>query len=333
MTKDWHRNADESHNTEPKYPNTFDTIIIGAGPAGMTAAIYAARRKMKALMICGKVGGQMNWCNDISNWTGVAQSTGPGLKDQFFSHVQKVDQDNAHFDLWLKEDRKVINITKVGTDFFVATNNESVFRAKTIICTVGKVPRVLNIPGEDIAMRGNGLSFSATQDAPLYRGKKMVIIGGGNSAMDVALQLEKYTQDITIMTNLDHLIGEATLMEKVNTSPHIQIKYEIDMKEIRLDQKQKVRAVRFTQAGSQTQELDCKGIFEEVGHIPATQFLNDFVTLNKHGEIITDRLMKSSVSGFFAAGDCNDGYHKQVIVAAGEGAIAALQAHQYLLEN
>ena len=161
----------------------------------------------------------------------------------------------------------------------------------------------------------------------------MVIIGGGNSAMDVALQLEKFTNDITIMTNLDHLIGEISLMEKVNSSPNINIKYDIDLKEILLNKEQKVRGVRFSEGTGKVQDLVCEGIFEEVGHIPATKFLNDFVTLNQAGEIVTDRLMKTSLAGFFAAGDCNDGYHKQVIVAAGEGAVAALQAHEYLLQN
>ncbi len=333
MSKDWQRASESSHKENPKYPDIFDAIIIGAGPAGMTAAIYGARRKMKILMICGEIGGQMNWCSDISNWTGVAQSTGPALRDQFFKHVHEVDVDNEHFDLWLREKRKVVNVTKVKDVFYVATNNESVFRAKTIICTVGKRPRVLNIPGEDIAMQGNGLSFSATQDAPLYKGKKMAIIGGGNSAMDVALQLDKYTDDITIMTNLDHLIGEATLMEKVEASPHISVKYEVAAKEILLNKNQKVRGIRLSEGGGEDYDFDCDGIFEEVGQVPATDFLQGAVELNERGEIITDRVMKTSTAGFFAAGDCNDGYHKQVIVAAGEGAVAALQAHEFLLKQ
>jgi len=333
MTKDWKRASEDSHASEPKYPNIFDAIIIGAGPAGMTAAIYGARRKMKILMVCGEVGGQMNWCSDISNWTGVAQSTGPGLRDQFFEHVHEVDVDNEHFDLWLRENEKVTGITKVKSEFFVATEKEEVFRAKTIICTAGKKPRVLNIPGEDIAMKGNGLSFSATQDAPLYKDKKMVIIGGGNSAMDVALQLDKFTDDITIMTNLDHLIGEATMMEKIEDSAHIKVKYSVKLTEILLDKNQKVRGVRLSEGDSAEYDFSCEGIFEEVGQVPSTHFLDDIVELNERGEIITDRVMNTSTPGFFAGGDCNDGYHKQVIVAAGEGAVAALQAHEYLLKT
>jgi len=333
MTKDWQRASETSHQENPKYPSVFDTIIIGAGPAGMTAAIYGARRKMKILMVCGEIGGQMNWCSDISNWTGVAQSTGPGLRDKFFEHVKEVDDDNDHFDLWLRKNRKVTNISKVKDLFYIATDNQSVFRAKTIICTVGKRPRVLNIPGEDIAMQGNGLSFSATQDAPLYKDKKMVIIGGGNSAMDVALQLDKYTESITIMTNLDHLIGEAILMEKVKAADNIDIKYEVAVKEILLNKAKKVCGLRLSEGGEEVFEFSCEGIFEEVGHVPATDFLKDTIELNSQGEIITDRFMNTSLPGFFAAGDCNDGVHKQVIVAAGEGATAALQAHEYLLKH
>ncbi len=332
--KDWGREDSCTVNFSPPYPEVFDTIIIGAGPAGMTAAIYAARRKMKILLICGNIGGQMNYCNDISNWTGVAQSTGPNLRDQFFSHVKKVDDDNAHFDLWVREDERVQHITQNDEGVFaITTEKKNTFVTKTVVCTSGKKPRTLQIPGEQTAMKGNGLSFSATQDAPLYKDKKMVIIGGGNSAMDVAMQLDKFTDDITLMTNLDHLIGEACLAEKVKKADHIEVKYNIAVKEILLDDNDKVRGVVYSEDGSKDQTIECEGIFEEIGQTPATKFLEGFVDLNDQGEIVVDKVMNTSREGFFAAGDCNDGYHKQVIVAAGEGAIAALQAHEYLLKN
>ena len=161
----------------------------------------------------------------------------------------------------------------------------------------------------------------------------MVIIGGGNSAMDVALQLDKYTDDITIMTNLDHLIGEATMMEKIEASGHISVKYEVALKEILLNEDQKVRGVKLSEGAGEVYDFNCEGIFEEVGQVPSTNFLDSIVELNKQGEIITDKVMNTSTAGFFAAGDCNDGAHKQVIVAAGEGAVAALQAHEYLLKT
>ncbi len=323
-----------SSQDEPDYPDVFDTIIIGAGPAGMTAAVYAARRKLKILLVCGNVGGQMNYASDISNWTGVAQSTGAGLREQFFSHVKNVDNDNDHFDLWVREDEKVEKITQSDDRVFtVTTEKGDSFFSRTIVCTSGKKPRTLGIPGEDVAMKGNGLSFSATQDAPLYKDKKMVVIGGGNSAMDVSLQLDKFTDDIVIMTNIDKLIGEGCMMEKINKSPNIDVKYNTIVREVLLDDNSKVRGVRFTEDGGEEQEIECEGIFEEIGQTPATKFLEGFVDLNEQGEIITDRVMNTSRPGFFAGGDCNDGYHKQVIVAAGEGAVAALQAHEYILKN
>lgn len=355
-TKDWNREGICSIGQEPRYPKVFDLIIIGAGPAGMTAAVYAARRKMKILFICGQVGGQMNYANDISNWTGVAQSTGPGLRDMFFSHVKKVDDDNAHFDLWVREGEKVTGVSKVpeapaersevsevrhpdpensgeGSPLFsVTTDSGQIFKGKTVLCTTGKKPRTLNIPGEDIAMRGNGLSFAATQDAPLYLGKKMVVIGGGNSAMDVTVQLMGFATHITVMTNVDKLMGEACLMEKVQQSPKVDIKYNVNVEEVLLDEYNKVRGVQVSENGGPSEVFQCEGIFEEIGQTPATQFLEGLVDLNEHGEIITDRVMNTNVPGFFAAGDCNDGYHKQVIVAAGEGAIGALQAYEYLLK-
>lgn len=333
MKKDWNLKSCDVANHSNNYPAQFDGIIIGAGPAGMTAAIYGARRKMKLLLICGKVGGQMNYCSDIENWTGVAQSTGPALRDQFFAHVKQVDKDNHHFDLWVREQEMVESIAKENGLFIIKTNTGQTFKTRSVICTSGKKPRTLGVPGEEIAMQGNGLSFAATSDAPLYQDKKMVIIGGGNSAMDVALQMDRYSDDVTIMTNLDHLIGETYLMEKIHKSKHISVKYKVNTKAILLDKNNKVRGVTISENGSTDHDFSCEGIFEEIGQIPATGFCRKIVNHNDQGEIITNRLLHTSCPGFFAAGDCNDGYHKQVIVAAGEGAIAALQAHEYCLKT
>ncbi|HID91845.1 TPA: FAD-dependent oxidoreductase, partial [Candidatus Peregrinibacteria bacterium] len=132
------------------YPEIFDTIIIGAGPAGMAAAVYAARRKMKALLICGKVGGQMMWSSDIENYTGIAQATGPELTKEFFNHIKKIDGDTDHFDLWVREDEKVSSITKderTGIFTLTTTKNQK-FLSYTAVITSGKIPRTLNIEGE-----------------------------------------------------------------------------------------------------------------------------------------------------------------------------------------
>lgn len=323
-----------SAHKDPTAPEVFDTIIIGAGPAGLTAAIYTARRKMKTLMICGDIGGQLLWCSDIQNWTGVERSTGPDLVQQFYGHVKSVDQDDNHFDLWVHEKEKVNHCTKEGDLFLVTSDRDLTYKAKTIILTTGKKPRTLGIPGEDIAMKGNGLSFAATSDAPLYAGKKMAVIGGGNSGLDVAIQLSKFTHDITLMTDIDHLIGEAVLMEKVKKNPNIKIKYRVNVKEILLDKNNKVRGLDICERGEcETEEFLCEGVFEEIGQVPATKFLEGFIELNHFGEIMTDRNGKTSQSGVFAGGDCNDGKYKQVVVAAGEGAVCALSAHEYLLNH
>jgi NADH-dependent peroxiredoxin subunit F len=315
------------------FPKIFDTIIIGAGPAGMTAAIYAARRKMKALLITGKTGGQMRSSSDIENWTGVAQATGPELTKMFFHHVKKVDDDNAHFDLWVREGELVKTVGgDAETGFWVETDGGFRGKSKTLICTTGKVPKTLGVKGESIAQAGRGLSFCATCDAPLYKDKKMVVIGGGNSAMDVALQLEKFTDDITIFAYESSLQGETVMIEKCQKSPHINIEYGIKTQEILLDGKQKVRGIAYQQKGV-NKEIFCEGIFEEIGQTPATSFLSDLVTLNTQGEIPVNRNMNTKTPGIFAGGDCTDGDHKQVVVAAGEGAIAALEAHEFLLRQ
>lgn len=331
--KDWNRDQACALLTEPAYPEAFDAVIIGAGPGGMTAAIYGARRKMKLLLICGEIGGQLMSSSDIENWTGVAQATGPELTRQFYDHVKKVDDDNSHYDLWVREKEKVEKVSgDFDSGFSIETDTGQLFKAKTVICTTGKVPRTLNVPGEAIAMNGNGLSFCATCDAPLYKDKKMVVIGGGNSAMDVALQLEKFTDEVTIFVYDDHLIGETCMMEKVKRSPHINIEYGVNTKEILLDDKDKVAGVAFAQGG-ENKAFDCEGIFEEIGQLPATGFFDGFVELNDQNEIKVDRRCQTSVKGVFAGGDCTDGEHKQVVVAAANGAIAALEAHELLLRT
>lgn len=333
--KDWSCNSCHQ-DQEQTYPDIFDTIIIGAGPGGMTAAIYAARRKMTTLLICGQVGGQLNYCSDIENWTGVQKATGQELFDQFFSHVKKVDNDNAHFDLWVREREKVISVKQkngIITNkhlFVLQTNTGKTFKTRTVICCAGKVSRMLGVPGESVALNGNGLSFSATSDAPLYKDKKMVVVGGGNSAMDVTLQLTKFTKDITLLTDIDHLIGEGILQDKIKKHPGTKVEYNVKVKEILLNDQQKVCGVRYVQSDEE-KIIDCEGIFEEVGFIPATDFLKDTIDLNGQGEIVTNRRCETSAKGFFAAGDCTDQAHKQTIVAAGEGAIAALEAHEYVL--
>ncbi len=333
--KDWGLNEGQCKvEFQPPYPQVFDTIIIGAGPAGMTAAIYGARRKMKVLLVCGKVGGQMMWSSDIENYTGVGQATGPELTQQFFNHVRKIDDDNAHFDVWVQEDIKVTKVSgSFEENFEVTTDKGEVFESKTVICTSGKIPRTLNVPGESIAMKGNGLSFCATCDAPLYKDKKMVVIGGGNSAMDVALQLDKFTEDITVLTYEDKLMGEVCMMEKIHNSGHIEVKNNITTKEILLDKDNQVRAVLVSQKDGEDFEIECEGVFEEIGQIPATDFLKGFIELNEIKEIPTDRKCNTSIAGFFAGGDCTSQIHKQVIVAAGEGAVAALEAHEYILKH
>ncbi len=331
--KDWNRDASCALELEEHYPAVLDTVIVGAGPAGLTAAIYTARRKLRTLLVTGETGGQMLSCSDIQNWTGVAQATGPQLVGSFFDHVRQVDRDNAHFDLWLREGERVTTIKPLADKHYaVVTDGGKTFETKTVIITTGKRPRMLGIPGEAVAVRGNGLSFSATSDAPLYRGKKMLVIGGGNSGMDVALQLAKYTDDITLVTNLDHLIGEACLMEKVKRDPKIAVKYNVLTQEILLNEHDKVRGVLWHEGDGALTEFVCEGIFEEIGQMPATEWLDGVLDLDDRGQIVVDKDGRTSLPGVFAGGDCTNATYKQVVIAAGAGAVAALSAHGYLLE-
>ncbi|MCB9809705.1 FAD-dependent oxidoreductase [Candidatus Peribacteria bacterium] len=319
--------------TKPPIPPLLDVIIIGAGPAGITATVYAARRGLQTLLITGDIGGQMRMSADIQNWTGTTHSTGPVLSQLFYDHVQLLWKQQDTFDLWLAEGDRVTpgGVQQVDGHFSLTTEGGQQYRSRTLILAVGKHPRSLGIPGEEAARRTKTLSFSGTMDAALYRGKHVVVIGGGNSALETALQLEKFTGTITLCTDIDRLIGDQVLIDQIlERTQTFTVRYKTHTEAILLDEHDRVRGIALREDGGPRQELGCEGVFEQIGQSPSTGFLQSFVALDDHGQIITDRDTHTSVEGCFAAGDCTIQKHKQVIVAAGQGAMAALESYYYL---
>ncbi len=318
MERDWEKNQQEERDW-------YDVIIIGAGPSGMTASIYAARRGLKTLIIGGEVGGQMKWYSKMDYCTGVTHATLPDITDMFYEHVR-----STSFSARLIENEKVLKITKKSDGFKLFTTLENTYYARTLIIAVGKMPRMLDVPGEEVAIHGKGMSICSSSDVPLYRGKKMVVIGGGDAAMDVCLQLSKLTNSIILMTDLNRLVGNPKRITKISKNQNIVIMQGVKVLEILLDTEKMVKGVRYSQSGGEEQICLCEGIFKEIGHTPDTYFLEDFLHINSRGEISTDRYCRTEYPGLFAAGNCTDQHHKQPIVAVGEGAIAAMEAHSYL---
>ncbi len=302
----------------------YDIIIIGAGPAGMTAGVYAARKKLKTLIISKDIGGQASWSSDIENYLGFSMITGPDLVKKFEDHLDEFKED-----LELRISISGIkDIKKKGKNFVITTGDGKSETAKAIIIAGGKVPRMLGITGEKEFLN-RGVAYCAYCDGPLFKGKDVAIIGGGNSALDSVLNLCKLVKQIYIINITKELNGDKVMIDKVMGLPHVRVMNNTEA--VAIEGEKTVSSIRIkSRDGGLQKDLPVSGVFIEVGSLPATDYLKGLVKLNKHSEIIIDEYNMTSVAGIFAAGDITTVIEKQIITAAGEGAKAAIQASQYL---
>lgn len=298
----------------------LELIIIGAGPAGITATVYAARKKMDLLVITRDIGGQAAWSGDIENYTGYQFISGPELVAKFEEHMRKYGSS-------LKENEEVTEIKKIKDTILVQTN-KGVYEAKTAIIASGKRSRELAVPGEK-EFKNKGVSYCATCDGPLFSGKEVAIIGGGNSALDATLQLIKIAKHTYIINNISSLGGDSVMQEKINQSNAVTVFNSAEVTAIIGDKF--VNGIEFKKDG-QEKVLPVQGIFVEIGLAPNSEFAAG-LEKNQQGEIKVDRYNQTSVPGIFAAGDVTDVPEKQIIVAAGEGAKAALGAFRYIAQH
>lgn len=302
--------------------NVHDVIIIGAGPAGLSAGVYCARKMLDILVISSNVGGQAAWSWEVENYLGYQLITGAELVERFRDHLE-------NFRIELLEGTTVTSLTRSRNRFKVITDKEEEYFSRTIIAASGKVPRKLGVPGED-QFRGRGVAYCATCDAPLFRGKKVVVVGGGNSALDAALQLAEIAVRVYVATNQRTLNGDEIRRRQVMASPAIEVLTSCEVRAIRGDDF--VKAVDLKRGGTEF-SLEVQGVFIEIGSIPSTAYLPPEVKLNELGEIVIDSNNRTNVPGLFAAGDVTDVAEKQIIIAAGEGAKAALSACAWLVEK
>ncbi|HKZ45504.1 MAG TPA: FAD-dependent oxidoreductase [archaeon] len=296
----------------------FDLLIIGAGPAGMSAAIYAARKKMNFLVISRDVGGQGSWSFCVENYPGVRKMSGIKLMKQFRRQLKE-------YDVKLKDDEAVKSIEKLEKGFRIATDKGS-YEAKTIIITSGKNPKRLNVQGEEKFL-GSGVAYCAVCDSPYFKDKDVAVVGGGNSGLDAVLHLDSYANRIYLIEVLPELNGDPLLVERIQKNDKVKIFTKTKILEITGDKT--VDGIKIEQSGKE-EVLDVQGVFIETGQIPNTDFIEGLVKLNEFGEIVVDRGNMTSVQGIFAAGDVTDIPKKQIVVAAGEGAKALLYAWDYL---
>ena len=295
----------------------YELIIVGAGPAGITAAVYAARKKMEILVITKDIGGQASWSGDIQNYTGYQFVTGPELAIKFEEHMRK-------FDFEIKENEEVREI--VSKDHIISIkSNKGNYRSKSVIVASGKRSRELGVPGEQV-YKNKGLTYCATCDGPLFTGKDVAVIGGGNSALDAALQLVKIANRIYIIDRSEYLNGDEIMQEKLRADKKVIIFNNSQVKEVSGDTF--VKNIRI-EKNKKEQLLNVQGIFVEIGLIPNSDFAID-LEKNVRKEIKVNQRNETNIPGIFAAGDVTNVPEKQIIIAAGEGAKAVLSAFRYL---
>jgi alkyl hydroperoxide reductase subunit F len=299
----------------------YDLIIVGAGPAGMTAGVFAARKGVKTAIVAKDVGGQVNWTTDIENYMGFQEIDGQALMEKFETQLKELQLDQKLTD--------VQSIRKEGDHFKVATPEGELSARAVLVCS-GKRPKTLNVPGET-EFRNKGVSYCSTCDGPIFKNLPVAVIGGGNSAVKSVLDLVKYAGEVHLIS-LTQLTADAILIKRL--AGQSKLKQHLEHAVVSIKGDKSVTAVVVESVKTKKRfEIPVRGVFIEIGLDPNTDFLEDTVERNEQGEIQIDCLCRTNVSGLFAAGDATSVPEKQIIVAAGEGAKAAIKVWEYLIRG
>ena len=300
----------------------YDLIIIGAGPAGVAAAVYAARQRLGILIISKDIGGQVaKKAVDIENYPGFEKISGPDLVELYQKQL-KANELEVTLD-------EVVGIEKKDGKFFVSTASGKTHEAVSVIVTSGAKSKLVNVPGEE-EFEGKGVSYCSLCDGPIFKGKDVAVVGGGNNGFESAVFLSNYVKHVTILEYNDKVNADAENQELVAKNKNIEI--ITNAKIVKIEGKVFVNAIYYEDRASGTEKkLDVSGVFVEIGYSPATSFLNGLVELNDKKEIIFDPVtLSTKTPGLFSAGDCNVSKYKQIVMASGEGAKAALSAYEYI---
>ena len=298
----------------------YDLIIIGGGPAGITAGIYGARKKLNTLLITKEWGGQITKANEIENWPGIKMISGTDLMKKMVEHLK-------NFEIEIREGKEVIDLDKKGENF-VVRDNDNEYEAKTVIIATGKIPRALNIPGEE-EFKGKGVSTCSTCDAPMFKDKEVAVVGGGNAGFDAALDLTKYAKKIYILEFLEEMKGDSATKEKLEKTNKVEFYTNVAVKEIKGD-KFVNSLIYEDRKTAEDKELKVQGVFVAIGMTAKAGFAEKLVEFDNIGEVKIDRNNNTKTPGLFAAGDITDVKYEQIVIAAGEGAKAALSVDDFL---
>jgi alkyl hydroperoxide reductase subunit F len=302
----------------------YDLVIIGGGPAGMTAGVYAARKRLKTLLISKDMGGQVLLTSEVENYMGYQYIEGRQLVNKFREQV-------SHFPIDQEIGEEVQKLSKEEEIFSILTRGGKKFRGKTVIIASGKKSRSLNVSGEK-RLIGRGVSYCSVCDGPFFEGKEVAVIGGGNSAFEAALDLVKISPKIYLIDIASAWRADSLLVEQIEKEKKVTFFPRHKVKEIEGDDRVGSITIEALDGG-QIKSLSVQGVFIEIGLVPNSEFAASLVKLNQVGEIVVDCSNRTNVPGLFAAGDVGSVPEKQIIIAAGEGAKATLTAYQYLLRS
>jgi len=298
----------------------YDIIIIGAGPAGLSASVYAARKQLKTLLISVDIGGQINTTLGIENYLGYQFIEGPDLIDKFNTQIDKypIEQEIGS---------KVTRLNKIKGGFQAITEDGKKYESKVAVFAAGKKPKKLNISGE-AEFTGKGVSYCAICDGPVFARKRAAVIGGGNSALEAVLDLIKIAEHVD-MVSLTQLTGDQVLIDQLKGVKNLAIYLEYKTQQV--EGEGFVTSLTIEDIKSkEKKKLNVSGVFIEIGMVPNSKPVKHLIKLNKFGEIPVNCSCETELVGLYAAGDVTNVPEKQIVVAAGEGAKAALQAHRYL---
>ncbi|RSJ43152.1 Thioredoxin reductase [Streptococcus gordonii] len=302
----------------------YDTIIIGAGPAGMTAALYAARSNLKvALLEAGIPGGQMNNTADVENYPGYALISGPELAEKMFEPLENLGVEHVFGHVQRIEDQG---------DFKKVITEDEVYESKTVIIATGAFHRQLNVPGE-AEFNSRGVSYCAVCDGAFFRDEDLLVVGGGDSAVEEAIFLTQFAKSVTIVHRRDQLRAQKVLQDRAFANEKISFVWDSVVEAIHGNER-KVTGVTFKNIKTgETSQADFGGIFIYVGLDPVSEFVADLGIRDESGWIVTDDHMKTSVAGIYAIGDVRQKDLRQITTAVGDGAIAGQEAYKFIAEH
>lgn len=304
----------------------YDLIIIGGGPAGIAAGIYAARKKIKTLLIAESFGGQSVIAAQINNFVGFKSISGVELKNTLEDHLR------SYSGIEIKEGVKTEAVKKENGVFSVVLKNGEIFQAKTVLIAAGSNPRRLNVPGEE-KFEGKGVFYCSTCDAPFLKDKVAAVIGGGNSAFYAVLDLLPYASKIYVLARSENLKADPIYIDKAKTSGKVEIINFAEAKEIIGDKF--VSAIKYEDKKTgEMKNLDVRGIFVEIGYQPNSAIAKDLAEINQNGKIAVNcKTQETSCKGIWAAGDITDVLYGQINIAIGDAIKAVLNINDYLKNN